>query len=209
MIWNGVAKLRRRGRRQVGEGDVERPPELYDQTYRTADHWNVHYTLSRYYPLWTVIGDRLQRRGVQRVLDLGCGPGQVASFLRDRGIPVYKGLDFSSTRIDRARAVCPEYDFVQENVYETDLLETFEYDCVLATEFLEHIARDLEVLQRVRRGTVVLASVPNFPGIGHVRHFRDADDVRRRYGPVFSQVEVSTILGNEHGKTYFLLEGIR
>ena len=196
-------------RGQEFEYGVEQPPEFYDGTYESRDHWKSHYTDSRYYPLWTVIADRIHRSGCRRVFDIGCGPGQVACLLRDRGVPEYKGLDFSMARVSRARVVCPEYEFVAADVFKNDLLETYLYDCVLMMEFLEHIERDLDVLKRIRPGTTVLATVPNFPGAGHVRHFDNIKGVEVRYGPLFTELDVAAILANERGKTYFILEGTR
>ena len=188
---------------------VEQPPEFYDQRYNQGEHWKEHYTDSYYYPLWTVIADRIRHIGAQRILDIGCGPGQVACLLRDIGVREYKGLDFSTARVARARAVCPEYEFIAANVFEDNLLETYHYDCVLIMEFLEHIEQDVEVIKRVRPGTTVLATVPNFPDAGHVRHFDSVNEVKVRYSPLFSKLEVTTILANKHGKTYYILQGTR
>ena len=196
-------------RGQEFEYGVEQPSEFYDETYERRGHWKTHYTESHYYPLWTVIADRIRRLGSEKVLDVGCGPGQVACLLRDLGEPEYKGLDFSTARVSRARAVCPEYEFVAADVFENGLLETYHYDCVLMMEFLEHVERDVDALERVRPGTAVLATVPNFPSAGHVRHFDDIGEVEVRYGPLFTELDVAAILANERGKTYFILQGRR
>ena len=188
---------------------AEQPPAFYDERFRNAKHWRRHYTASHYYPLWTVIADRLRRAGAVRVLDVGCGPGQVASLLRDQGLPAYVGLDFSPERVRRAREVCPEYAFHVADVFETDLLANEAYDGVLVMEFLEHVERDLDVLARIRPGALVLATVPNFPAAGHVRFFERAEDVRARYAPLLARLEVHVHLENAEGKTYFILEGVR
>jgi 2-polyprenyl-3-methyl-5-hydroxy-6-metoxy-1,4-benzoquinol methylase len=188
---------------------VEQPAEFYDHSFERKSHWKEHYTESHYYPLWTVIADRIRRMRATRVLDIGCGPGQVACLLRDIGIADYKGLDFSTARIAHARAVCPEFEFYAANVFENDLLESYRYDCVLLTEFLEHIEQDLAVLERVRPGATVLGTVPNFPAAGHVRHFESADAVKARYQHLFVNLEVDAILKDRGGATYFMLQGTR
>ena len=38
-----------------------------------------HYTASPYYPLWTVIVDRLRRPRSRAVLEVACGSGQLAA----------------------------------------------------------------------------------------------------------------------------------
>src|SRR5262245_8471477 len=87
---------------------AEQPAEFYDETFEKGEHWREHYTKSRYYPIWTVVGDRLARAGVKTLLDVGCGPGQMACFLRDRGLARYVGIDFSKARVEHARTACPE-----------------------------------------------------------------------------------------------------
>ncbi len=44
------------------------------------------------------------------VCDLGCGPGQVARYLRDRGLPVV-GVDLSPGMVERARELNPDIPF--------------------------------------------------------------------------------------------------
>ena len=205
ILWRSASRLHRVIRDRVGAAEeqefeygVEQPREFYDRNYETGEHWKEHYTDSHYYPLWTVIADRIRRAGIKRILDIGCGPGQVACLLRDVGVPEYKGLDFSTARIARACAVCPEYEFVAADVFKNNLLETYPYDCVLMTEFLEHIAQDIEVLNRIRPGTTVLASVPNFRCAAHIRHFDSVNDVEARYSPLFSRLDVAAILADIH-----------
>ena len=135
VLWKMLGKLRRFGqRRHKGNQDgkwtfgAEQPAEFYDETFKDYDHWKTHYTASRYYPLWTVIADRIKRRQVKRIIDIGCGPGQVACFMRDIGVDDYLGLDFSHERIAHARSVCPDCEFRETDVFDTDVFETTEYD---------------------------------------------------------------------------------
>jgi ubiquinone/menaquinone biosynthesis C-methylase UbiE len=51
-------------------------------------------------------------RGIGMVCDLGCGPGQIARYLHDRGIPVC-GVDLSQRMIDCARRLNPGIEFSQ------------------------------------------------------------------------------------------------
>ena len=191
------------------EFGAEQPAEFYDAMYESNAHWNDHYTQSRYYPLWTVILDRIGALSCVRILDIGCGPGQVACLLRDAGIPVYTGIDFSPARVRRARSICPEYDFQVADVFETTVFQTDQYDCVLMMEFLEHVERDLDAIGRIRSGAAVIATVPNFPSAGHVRHFADVDEVSMRYSTSLSNLQVTPVAADPHGKMYFILQGVR
>jgi SAM-dependent methyltransferase len=186
---------------------AEQPPEYYDEVFRAANHWRRHYTKSHYYPLWTIIADRIQRAGINSIIDIGCGPGQVANLLRDKGVSKYLGVDFSPARVEQAREVCPDYDFVVADVFETDLLETYTYDCALIMEFLEHVENDLEVLKRIKAGTFMLATVPNFPARRHVRYFNSVDEVRKRYKQCLESIRVDEHLADTKGKKYYILEG--
>jgi len=81
-------------RRTAHDNGRECGPEFYDRSFRQADHWHRHYTESRYYSSWAVIADRIARVNPKSVVDVGCGCGQFATLLRDKGIPRYLGVDF-------------------------------------------------------------------------------------------------------------------
>lgn len=54
--------------------------------------------------------DTFADRVTGRVCDLGCGPGQVARYLRDRGVDVV-GMDVSPGMLKEARRLNPDIDF--------------------------------------------------------------------------------------------------
>lgn len=146
---------------------------------------------------------------MRSILDVGCGPGQVALLLRDRGVENYLGLDFSTARVEYAKIVCPQYEFVVADAFKTNLIESHDYGCALVMEFLEHVERDLDVLNRVPPGKLVLATVPNFSAAGHVRHFNSVGEVEDRYAPCLHSLQVDAILSNPQGRTYYILQGRR
>ncbi|HYL75979.1 MAG TPA: methyltransferase domain-containing protein [Bryobacteraceae bacterium] len=55
-------------------------------------------------------------RGLGRVCDLGCGPGQVARYLRNRGVDVF-GLDLSSGMLAEAKRLNPDIAFAQGDMH--------------------------------------------------------------------------------------------
>jgi trans-aconitate methyltransferase len=194
-------------RREAPGPARQRDAAHYDQTFEEHDQWKIHYTQSRYYPVWTVVADRLIRRGVRSVLDIGCGPGQVGELLHDRGITGYIGIDFSAARIAHARQLCPTLRFEQRDVLANAALEEFIYDACLCLEFLEHVDRDKEVLRQLRPGTYFLGTVPDFPYMEHVRHFRSAEEVSARYAECFQDFRVDPIVAGPKRQTFFLMEG--
>lgn len=198
-----------RGKRAATAPHGEKDPEWYDEHFESAGHWRRHYTESHYFFLWSVIADRMLRAGVGSVLDVGCGPGQVAALLRDKGIQCHWGVDFSAKRIEQARTVCPDFTFIVSDAFQADVFERLPYDAVLATEFLEHVERDLDLVRRVRPGARFHGTVPNFPYVSHVRHFAGVEEVRARYGGQFLDVRVDAFLADPRGKTYFVIEGVK
>lgn len=203
-----VVRTMRSPSKKTAVGGIEKGADYYDETFEAADHWKNHYTKSHYYPLWTVVADRIKSRGKTKILDIGCGPGQVACVMGDtEQVDDYLGLDFSNKRIAQAQRVCPKFKFLQADVFTSDVLDNHDYDTVLLMEFLEHIDQDLEVLQRVKKGVYILATVPNFDAPGHVRYFGSVKEVEQRYQDHISDIRVDEILANDKGIKYFIIEG--
>jgi ubiquinone/menaquinone biosynthesis C-methylase UbiE len=85
---------------------------------RVADEYAQRiYDELRHKPLDRELLDRLadQVRGRGRVCDLGCGPGHIARYLHERGVPVV-GVDLSPEMIARARQLNPEITFIEGNM---------------------------------------------------------------------------------------------
>ena len=191
------------------EGDGEKDAKFYDTVAKYLDVYHQHYTESSYYFLWSVLADRMMHSQARSVLDIGCGTGQVAALLRDKGLERYHGFDFSQKRIELARQTCPEYAFSHADAFQTDLFQSFDYDTVICMEFLEHVERDTDVLERIRPGSRFYGSVPNFPNIAHVRHFQTPKEVHTRYAPFFDDLQVDAFLRDTKGITFFLMEGTK
>ena len=182
----------------------------YDETFRADVEWSRHYTACGSYPLWTVVLDRLRASDRRRVLEIGCGSGQLACALRDAGlVDAYCGLDFSERRVEHARKTCPECEFEIADVLQSSRIEEFDYDAVITTDFLEHIPQDLDVIRRIKSGAHMISVVPNFPWVSHVRHFQDAGEVEDRYAAYFDEFSVTPIVKNGEGSIEFLAEGVR
>ena len=193
----------------VKEVGSERSSDYYDEKYSRTEEYHRHYADSPYFFLWCVLIDRLRPIQVRCLFDIGCGPGQFAAFLHDRGLAKYVGMDFSAECIHLAHAACPSFEFVCANAYTSELFSTLDYDVVVATEFLEHVEGDLAIIDRIKLGTRVYASVPNFPNTAHVRHFSSSEEVCARYGAAFADFRVDEFLFGSGGLSLFLFEGVR
>ena len=169
------------------------------------------YARSPSYFLWAIIVDRIRRAGFKRVLELGCGQGQLAEFLLDQGVKQYVGVDASDGALERARRQAPGGIFVTADIRETAAHLTYEHDVIICTEVLERIATDLHVVSRFALEKHCVCSVSSVgSGMSQVRNFRSASDVETRYARFFRSFDVTTL---EHpqsaGAQLFLFEGIR
>lgn len=209
LIWQGLRKL---FGKQVQvfpqEAAFEHASNWYDKVFQDSFAYNCSYRESNYYHLWCVIVDRVLRSGAKSVLDVGCGPGQVAKFFHDKGLKHYVGLDFSAVAIEKAKSLCPAYHFVVADALDTDIFEDLIYDTVVCMEFLEHISRDLDLFKRIKSGTKFFGTVPNFAHASHVRHFSSRQEVAVRYSPFFYDFCVDEFDMPRGPDKIFVFEGI-
>lgn len=199
-----------RKRRLVASGGAA--AGWYDDVYSgEPDEYVTHYSQSRYLPVWESICERILPGNA--VLEVGCGPAQLAEMMLERGIGGYVGFDFSPAAIVLAKKHLPAQGLEVGDARTTDLFTTVDYDTIVCTEVLEHITDDLAVVERFPKGKQVLATVPNFDYETHVRFFKDVDEVRARYGGLFEQLDVTTHFhaGDTDGSqgTFFLMNGVR
>lgn len=100
--------------------------------------------------------------GLGPVCDLGCGPGQVARYLCDRGMDAF-GLDLSPGMVEQARQLNPDIEFKQGNMLSLDV-EDESWGGIAAFYSIIHIPRKdvtraLRELARVLRpGGLLLLS---------------------------------------------------
>ena len=106
-------------------------------------------------------GPRGQRP--DRVLDVGCGEGQLTAALADAGFPVV-GIDVAEEPLRRARARHPALDLRVVPVEGPWPLGDASFDLVWAGETIEHVADTAGWLSEVRRvlrsGGSLLLSTP-------------------------------------------------
>lgn len=182
----------------------EAKAEWYDDVYRVSEEYGVHYRKSPYMPVWESIAERIG--APTAVLEIGCGPGQLAHFLHDEGLlSEYVGFDLSSVAVSSARERVPGRRFEVADVHTTDLIDASHFDLVVCTEVLEHIQHDREVLRRIPAGKRVIATVPDFPSETHVRWFNGSRSVERRYRKSLAGLTVNPI--RRDGWTIFILDG--
>jgi SAM-dependent methyltransferase len=85
------------------------------------------------------------------ICDLGCGPGQIARYLHERGARVI-GVDLSPQMIAQARQLNPDLDFKQGNMLALDV-EDEAWAGIAAFYSIIHIPREqvVDVLHELKR----------------------------------------------------------
>lgn len=141
-----------------------------------------------------LICDHLMEVRASSVLDLGCGPGQFAQYLRSRMAIPYVGLDFSQVAIERAnqRGIA-DARFAVFDITRDPLPALDRGAAIVCTEVLEHVEGDLDVIAHLPAGHHCCCSVPNFYTFSHVRHFTEVAEVERRYGTFFDDMRIVDI----------------
>lgn len=83
------------------------------------------------------------------VLEIGCGPGNVANLLDKLGTNV-KGIDFSEKMVSVATQLYPQITFKEANAEEIPFPDN-SFDCVVANFVVHHLARPEVVFKEINR----------------------------------------------------------
>lgn len=127
---------------------VGRPPEppaiaayrqQFYETYVTA-HQGVLDPSRRAPTLERDVIARLPKSKSVRILDVGCGQGDLIALIRRHGWTDVSGIDLSKEQVETARRL-DVTDVTQENVYDHASAHPSSYDVVLAMDFVEHFDR--------------------------------------------------------------------
>jgi trans-aconitate methyltransferase len=173
--------------------------EFYDSVFEYGGSEEMYfkdYKETSWFPVWSKIIDIISDGNFKNVLDIGCGPGQFANQLIDTLPEIkYTGLDFSYIAIDQAIKRVPSFNFIIADALKFDF-NSLEYDVVVSTEFLEHVVQDKNILQSLKSGVLILATLPNMDSEGHVRFLsKDVDAARSEildhYGDICEILEIT------------------
>jgi SAM-dependent methyltransferase len=178
---------------------LEKP---YDEVYSRKESYRGHYSKSSYLKVWQEVAKNINSE--DRVIDLGCGTGQVMELLLDKGIKQFIGYDFSTVAVELAnnRVAGRNAKVEYRDLYELEPLP--DADVYIACEVMEHIKNDIEVLSLIPLNKKVILTVPNYLGGSHVRKFNTEDEVTSRYASIIKQESITTVkYGN--GKIFVLV----
>jgi 2-polyprenyl-3-methyl-5-hydroxy-6-metoxy-1,4-benzoquinol methylase len=176
---------------------TEQPSTYYDAIYSKAKKYNRHYTGVRWLPLFEKAATLIQGS----IFEIGCGVGQFANLIHDKGVKQYTGIDFSKEAIDRCKRLnLKGYDFYQDDVY--GCLEIDLFDTIVALETFEHLD-DLRVINTIPKGKKLVISLPTFGSESHLIWFSSADEIIKRYKSV---IKIDYI---ERISDWFLFSGVK
>ncbi len=169
---------------------MEKSSTFYDDLFTESQMHNASYEDSPYYVMWTQIIQILRKMDdTPRILEVGCGTGQFAQYLTDKGFTDYQGFDFSEVAIEKARERL-DYKF-----WVGDALDQKNYtsdpNIIISLEVFEHIKNELSILSFVKRGTKVILSLPRFDSESHVRWFLSERQVKSRY---YRHIDITRIV---------------
>jgi 2-polyprenyl-3-methyl-5-hydroxy-6-metoxy-1,4-benzoquinol methylase len=136
----------------------------------------------------------------EAVLDVGCGSGLLGERLKRRGVRRVVGLELNPVAAERAKAILDEVLVCDVEAVDVPFADA-SFDCLVYGDILEHLIDPWAVLRRHRRllkpDGLAIISVPN---IAYWRVLADLARGRWRYQP-------SGTLDRTHLR-FFTLEGI-
>ena len=109
-----------------------------------------HWWLTGRYAIIRSLFRQYCRRGSSRLLDAGCGPAVLRSFIRETDAPEYTGIDVSLHGLRLACADKEDKPFAAGDLTSLPLRDS-QYDAVAAVDVIEHIKDDSRALREVRR----------------------------------------------------------
>lgn len=164
---------------------LEKNSDFYNALFESGgwnDMYYKHYSESHYFKIWLEALEKLKKISSPKIIEIGCGPGQFANLLFDNRLNDYQGIDFSSEAIKYAKNRNSDYNslFNIDDAYTSNIFNK-DYNVAIIFEVLEHVNDDLNILEKIRRDTYIMFSVPNFYSDGHVRWFNSKLDIFNRY----------------------------
>lgn len=184
--------------------------DYYNAVYMKLNHYQADGADLEHASHFSMICDLLAEDGALSVLDIGCGPGQFAQYMRSRLHVPYTGVDFSPVAIRSAndRNVSDSV-FMVLDVNESPLPDHDDQASIVCTEVLEHILDDRALVDKMPAGRMCYCSVPSFHTFGHVRYFESVSEVKARYGEYFTKFRVHELPIGNSGNRLYVFSGLR
>ena len=178
----------------------EQSAEYYNKVYETDHKYVGKYTQLPHFPIFQIALSYIKELRNPYILELGCGTGQFAQYLWEHWIREYTGVDFSTKAIEVACSLSPQ-------VFEVGDCASYNpqpyFDTFVTMEMLEHIEKDLEVIEKIPSRKTIIFSVPRFDDKAHVRHFTSKEQVQERYGKL---IKIDDLMKYQN---WYIAKGVR
>lgn len=186
----------------------EKPAGWYDEKYLNSTYTKP-VDQCTYFDLYKSALSMIPRNKRISILDLGCGTGRFAKLVSDAGYKRFTGVDFSKVAIEVAKKYVPEYKFIVSDLFEERVVRLIEESEVFVLlEVLEHIEKDIELLEHISPGKLVIFSVPTYFSKSHVRRFLTIKKIHERFGNILDFSRNKRKLIRKPGRI-FLFSSIR
>lgn len=184
----------------------EKESHYYDSIYAGG------YVTKGYYPLYNEVLKMIEQSGPpRRVLEIGCGVGDLGKMIIDRGHP-YRGFDFSPVAVDCSRKLCRRGEFNVGDAYDPAAYLPHDYDTAVALEVLEHLD-DLRIIENLPAGVRLIASVPDYDDVAHLRLYQNPRrDIIERFRPLLRVTTVVSLSAQGNAgerRTIYIFQGER
>lgn len=135
------------------------------------------------------------------VLDIAAGSGYIASeLLKNKKISKYYWNDINEIIIEdvKSRINDEKLEFAIFNANKPKI--NFDKINLFISLSLEHIKNDINLLKKLKTGTLIAICSPNFNSFQHFRHFEKLEDFENRYEDLIDILGSATIY-NRKSKT--------
>lgn len=161
-------------------------PEYSDKRYKEWEPYHEHYNNQdpSILNIFSTALEYIKKMPTPKIIEIGCGSGLFANMLFDNGFEDYLGIDFSPEAIRLAQTACPCYSdkFICCDAFEyLELCSQNDKAIYALFEVLEHIYKDIELVNMLPSGSNIIFSVPNFKSFNHVRTFDNLQQITDRY----------------------------
>ncbi|MFA6572129.1 MAG: methyltransferase domain-containing protein [Bacteroidota bacterium] len=156
----------------------------YNEIFAKSKKYSCDAEQTDYYNIWLTALSWINVN--EKIGEACCGTGQFAKLAIKKGYNYLFGVDFSDTAI----SICNDKNknnpipFYVKDIFDENDNPIYDsiYDTLICFEGLEHIEKDILFISKIKPGTRLIFSVPNFDDIAHVRVFTNEKDVIDRYG---------------------------
>jgi len=142
--------------------DFEKIKNFYDSTYYGDKTKKYQFDLKRHLSWLHDVPNKVNQS--EKLLDIGCGDGQVCSLLVGRGYQVF-GLEISEEALKNARQKVPKGLFFLSDGSNHLSFKDEEFDLITCLGVLEHVLEPMKMLEEcyrvLKKGGMAIFLVPN------------------------------------------------